>query len=45
MPCPSRLRRRARINFHGRYPIVRSHQEAALRPLRDPTTDNDQSWP
>jgi hypothetical protein len=33
------------INFHGRYPIVRSHHEAALRPLRDPTAENDQSWP
>ncbi|MCY0923541.1 MULTISPECIES: Tn3 family transposase, partial [unclassified Streptomyces] len=23
------------INFHGRYPIVRSHPGQALRPLRD----------
>ncbi|WP_127356929.1 Tn3 family transposase [Actinacidiphila soli] len=23
------------INFHGRYPIVRSHGDGALRPLRD----------
>ncbi|GAB2488479.1 hypothetical protein GCM10027187_64630 [Streptosporangium sandarakinum] len=33
------------INFHGRYPIVRSHQETALRPLRDPSAENDQIWP
>ncbi|MBB5109583.1 Tn3 family transposase [Streptomyces spectabilis] len=24
------------INFHGRYPIVRSHGDGALRALRDP---------
>ncbi|MGW7332160.1 Tn3 family transposase [Streptomyces sp. NPDC054840] len=24
------------INFHGRYPIVRSHGDGSLRPLRDP---------
>ncbi|MGX1547220.1 Tn3 family transposase [Streptomyces adustus] len=24
------------INFHGRYPIVRSHSDGSLRPLRDP---------
>ncbi|MFJ8957409.1 Tn3 family transposase [Streptomyces sp. NPDC102381] len=24
------------INFHGRYPIVRSHGDGSLRALRDP---------
>ncbi|WP_405945215.1 transposase [Streptomyces sp. NBC_01020] len=26
---------REHINFHGRYPIVRSHGDSSLRPLRD----------
>jgi TnpA family transposase len=30
------------INFHGRYPIVRSHQDGRLRPLRRPDADGDQ---
>lgn len=29
-------------NFHGRYPIVRSHGDGALRALRDPNTE--QEW-
>lgn len=27
------------INFHGRYPIVRSHRDGTLRPLRDLNTE------
>lgn len=27
------------INFHGRYPIVRSHGDGALRALRDPNAE------
>jgi TnpA family transposase len=29
------------INFHGRYPIVRSHPGQRLRPLRDPRAEHD----
>jgi hypothetical protein len=29
------------INFHGRYPIVRSHADGALRALRDPSADQE----
>ncbi|MBV9026946.1 MAG: Tn3 family transposase [Streptomycetaceae bacterium] len=31
------------INFHGRYPIIRSHRDGALRPLRDPNADQESS--
>jgi hypothetical protein len=29
------------INFHGRYPIVRSHGDGALRALRDPNATEE----
>lgn len=29
------------INFHGRYPIVRSHPGRALRQLRDPRAERE----
>ncbi|MEU0397191.1 Tn3 family transposase [Streptomyces sp. NPDC006208] len=29
------------INFHGRYPIVRSHGDGSLRPLRDPAASEE----
>jgi hypothetical protein len=29
------------INFHGRYPLVRSHGGGALRALRDPNADQE----
>lgn len=29
------------INFHGRYPIVRSHGDGSLRPLRDPAMTDE----
>lgn len=29
------------INFHGRYPIVRSHGDGSLRTLRDPAASEE----
>ncbi|MFF0034354.1 Tn3 family transposase [Streptomyces avermitilis] len=29
------------INFHGRYPIVRSHGDGSLRALRDPNSSEE----
>ncbi|MEV7871007.1 Tn3 family transposase [Streptomyces sp. NPDC088124] len=30
------------INFHGRYPIVRSHGDGVLRALRDPNAGQEE---
>ncbi|MEU1377784.1 Tn3 family transposase [Streptomyces triculaminicus] len=33
------------INFHGRYPIIRSHDDSALRPLRDQDRAEERNAP